>query len=249
MTNPSKIVCIGLNYKQHAAESGAEPPAHPVLFLKNSGALQNPGDPIVLPRKLRSDEVDYECELAVVIGRRCHNVPRDQALDHAAEQFAKIAEKYTRCGVLFTPGSDMQSTFVRWFAEVFGSYNVTTHESSCLLSRNRAYLDTFGEVPFSDILHSKYIIMAGANRFEALITPDSIDLMTAKKNGCKLVVLDPRYTKTAAHAHEWYAIKPGTDMAFFLAVAQVLISEKLYDQKFVDEYTSGFDEFRTHVQQ
>lgn len=79
---PRDILCVGLNYKEHAAESGAEPPAHPVLFLKNSGAVQNPGDPIVLPRRLRSDEVDYECELAVVIGKRCHNVQRDQALDH-----------------------------------------------------------------------------------------------------------------------------------------------------------------------
>ena len=79
---PRDILCIGLNYKKHAAESGAEPPAHPVLFLKNSGAVQNPGDPIVLPRKLRSDEVDYECELAVVIGTRCHNVARADALAH-----------------------------------------------------------------------------------------------------------------------------------------------------------------------
>ena len=173
----------------------------------------------------------------------------DQALDHAAEKFMKISEKYTRCGVLFTPGSDMQSTFVRWFAEVFGSYNVTTHESSCLLSRNRAYLDTFGEVPFSDILHTKYIIMAGANRFEALITPDSIDLMTAKKNGCKLVVLDPRYTKTAALADEWYAIRPGTDMAFFLALANVIISEKLYDEAYAADKLYGLDRLGDHVQQ
>jgi len=173
----------------------------------------------------------------------------DQALDHAAEKFMKIAEKYTRCGVLFTPGSDMQSTFVRWFAEVFGSYNVTTHESSCLLSRNRAYLDTFGEVPFSDILHTKYIIMAGANRFEALITPDSIDLMTAKKNGCKLVVLDPRYTKTAALADEWYAIRPGTDMAFFLALANVIIGEKLYDQAYAADKLYGLEQLGEHVRQ
>ena len=79
---PRDILCVGLNYRQHAAETGAEPPAHPVLFLKNSGALQNPGDPIVLPRQLRSDEVDYECELAVVIGRRCHNVARADALQY-----------------------------------------------------------------------------------------------------------------------------------------------------------------------
>jgi len=79
---PRDILCIGLNYKQHAAESGAQPPAHPVLFMKNSGALQHPGDPIVLPRKLRSDEVDYECELAIVIGKTCHNVGRADALEH-----------------------------------------------------------------------------------------------------------------------------------------------------------------------
>jgi 2-keto-4-pentenoate hydratase/2-oxohepta-3-ene-1,7-dioic acid hydratase in catechol pathway len=79
---PRDILCIGLNYKAHAAESNAAPPAHPVLFLKNSGTLQNPGDPIMLPRKLRSDEVDYECELAVVIGKTCHNVSRADALKH-----------------------------------------------------------------------------------------------------------------------------------------------------------------------
>ncbi len=173
----------------------------------------------------------------------------DEALDHAAEQLNRIAEKYSRCGVLFTPGSDLQSTFFHRFAEVFGSYNVCTHESSCLLSRNRAYLDTFGEVPSADVLYSKYIITSGANPFEALITPDSIDLMTARKNGCKLIVLDPRYTKTAALADEWYAIKPGTDMAFFLAIANVITREKLYDKQFADEKLYGLEQLTKHVEQ
>jgi thiosulfate reductase/polysulfide reductase chain A len=172
----------------------------------------------------------------------------DQALDHAAEQMERIGAKYTRCGFLFMAGTDMQSTFVHQFAEVYGSYNVISHESNCLVSRNRAFLDTYGVVPTPDVIRSKYVIMPGANRFEALVTPDSIDLMTAMQNGCKLVVLDPRFTKTAALADEWFAIKPGTDMAFFLAIAQVLISEKLYDQKFVAEKTNGFDELRSHVQ-
>jgi thiosulfate reductase/polysulfide reductase chain A len=141
----------------------------------------------------------------------------------------------------------MQSVFVHRFAEVFGSYNVTTHESSCLLSRNRAYLDTFGEVPFSDVLNSRYILMAGANRFEALITPDSIDLMTVRKRGCKLVVLDPRYTKTAALADEWYPVRPGTDMAFFLAMAHVIVYEKLYDEAYAAEKLYGLDKLAEHV--
>ncbi len=79
---PTAIFCIGLNYRKHAAEGNVPVPERPVLFMKATTALQNPGDPIVLPRHMRSDEVDYECELAVVIGKRCKNVRREQALDY-----------------------------------------------------------------------------------------------------------------------------------------------------------------------
>jgi len=179
---------------------------------------------------------------------RWHRLSWTDALDHAAEQMERIGREFTRCGFLFMAGTDMQSTFVHRFAEVYGSFNVISHESNCLLSRNRAFLDTFGVVPIPDVLNCKYVIMPGANRFEALVTPDSIDLMTAMQNGCKLVVLDPRFTKTAALAHEWFAIKPGTDMAFFLAIAHVLITEGRYDKKFVATKTSGFEQFESHVQ-
>ncbi len=79
---PSNVLCIGLNYGQHAEESGQPIPAHPVLFMKSVAAVQNPGDPILLPRHLRSDSVDYECELAVVIGRGGKNIAREDALQH-----------------------------------------------------------------------------------------------------------------------------------------------------------------------
>jgi 2-keto-4-pentenoate hydratase/2-oxohepta-3-ene-1,7-dioic acid hydratase in catechol pathway len=79
---PTNILCIGLNYRKHAAESNSPLPKNPVLFIKNTAALQNPGDAIELPVKLASAKVDYECELAVVIGRRCKNVSRAEALDY-----------------------------------------------------------------------------------------------------------------------------------------------------------------------
>jgi 2-keto-4-pentenoate hydratase/2-oxohepta-3-ene-1,7-dioic acid hydratase in catechol pathway len=78
---PTNLICIGLNYRRHAEEGNAKMPEFPVVFMKATTAVQNPGDPIVLPRHLRSDEVDYECELAVVIGKRCKNVAREKALD------------------------------------------------------------------------------------------------------------------------------------------------------------------------
>jgi 2-keto-4-pentenoate hydratase/2-oxohepta-3-ene-1,7-dioic acid hydratase in catechol pathway len=79
---PAALFAIGLNYRQHALETHAPVPEFPVLFMKNVAAVQNPDDPILIPRQLRSDEVDYECELAVVIGKRCKNVPRANALQY-----------------------------------------------------------------------------------------------------------------------------------------------------------------------
>ncbi len=79
---PSMIWCIGLNYKHHAKETNSKIPEYPVLFAKGPGALQNPGDPILIPTHLRSDQVDFECELAVVIGKTCKNVRRDAALSY-----------------------------------------------------------------------------------------------------------------------------------------------------------------------
>lgn len=81
---PSQILGIGLNYRRHAEETKAKIPEFPVLFGKGLNSVQNPGDPILLPTHLASSEVDYECELAVVIGRSCKNASREQALDFVA---------------------------------------------------------------------------------------------------------------------------------------------------------------------
>jgi 2-keto-4-pentenoate hydratase/2-oxohepta-3-ene-1,7-dioic acid hydratase in catechol pathway len=74
---PSKVVCIGKNYADHAREMGGEPPDEPVIFLKPSTAVCGPGDPIQRPTLL-SERVDFEGELAVVIGRLCRQVPADR---------------------------------------------------------------------------------------------------------------------------------------------------------------------------
>ena len=78
---PSAILCIGLNYTKHAAESNSPLPQFPVLFMKTPGSVQDPESPILLPRRLRSEKVDYECELAVVIGKAAKNVAREKAAD------------------------------------------------------------------------------------------------------------------------------------------------------------------------
>jgi 2-keto-4-pentenoate hydratase/2-oxohepta-3-ene-1,7-dioic acid hydratase in catechol pathway len=80
--SPANILCIGLNYRKHAEEGHSPIPKYPVLFMKLTSCVQNPGDPIVLPRRLNSDAVDYECELAVVIGKTAKNVSKADALKY-----------------------------------------------------------------------------------------------------------------------------------------------------------------------
>jgi len=77
---PSKIVCIGLNYRDHAAESKMEIPKEPVLFFKSTTALVGPNDPLRMPRN--ATKVDWEVELAVVIGKKATYVPLQEALAH-----------------------------------------------------------------------------------------------------------------------------------------------------------------------
>ena len=79
---PSKIVCIGLNYRDHAAETKAEAPKEPVIFFKATTSLVGPNDALVRP--LNSTKVDWEVELAVVIGTKASYVSKEKALDHVA---------------------------------------------------------------------------------------------------------------------------------------------------------------------
>lgn len=81
---PPVIFAIGLNYRDHAKETGAPIPQKPVLFMKSPLAVQNPGDPILLPRGLRSEQVDYEAELAIIIARTCKNATPQTALSFVA---------------------------------------------------------------------------------------------------------------------------------------------------------------------
>ncbi len=82
---PRVILCIGLNYRKHAEETGAAIPSQPVLFAKNPASVQHPGDAVIIPRCCKDPaQVDYEVELAVVIGKAARDVKREDALRHVA---------------------------------------------------------------------------------------------------------------------------------------------------------------------
>jgi len=79
---PSKIICIGLNYRDHAAESGAAVPAEPVLFMKATTSLVGPNDPVMIPKN--AEKLDWEVELAVVIGKKASNIANERAFEFVA---------------------------------------------------------------------------------------------------------------------------------------------------------------------
>jgi 2-keto-4-pentenoate hydratase/2-oxohepta-3-ene-1,7-dioic acid hydratase in catechol pathway len=81
-SEPRKIICVGLNYRDHAAEQGAELPAEPLLFAKFANTLRGPGDPVVIPKE--AQHVDAEAELVVVIGGEGRRVSQDDALELVA---------------------------------------------------------------------------------------------------------------------------------------------------------------------
>lgn len=82
VARPSKIICIGLNYAKHAAESGAQPPAEPVVFFKATSALCGPNDQVIIPKN--SVKTDWEVELAVIIGQRVSYVEESEAMQYVA---------------------------------------------------------------------------------------------------------------------------------------------------------------------
>ena len=101
LCRPSKIVCIGLNYSDHAAESGMEVPAEPVIFFKATSAFCGPNDALQIPRN--SEKTDWEVELAFVIGKKASYVSENDALDHVAgyvlhNDYSERAFQIERCG-------------------------------------------------------------------------------------------------------------------------------------------------------
>jgi acylpyruvate hydrolase len=109
--NPPKIVCVGINYADHAAETGRDRPEYPVLFTRFATTLVAHGEPLVVPRE--SEQLDYEGELVAVIGRGGRRIPREHALDHVAAwsifDDASVRD-FQRRTSQFTPGKNFDRT-------------------------------------------------------------------------------------------------------------------------------------------
>ncbi|QOR61233.1 molybdopterin-dependent oxidoreductase [Sulfurovum sp. ST-21] len=158
-------------------------------------------------------------------------------------------EKDNRSALGYCAGEGMgEHTFRQFMGDMLGSTNFVNHSSICLKTTTAGYALTLGAYGKADMENASYVIMAGANRAEAIMTPDTMDMFKRTRGrGLKLIVVDPRYTNTAQHADKWLGIKVGTDLAFVLALTYVAIKEVLYNKAFVSKNMNHFERYKKHI--
>ncbi len=173
----------------------------------------------------------------------------DEALDLVATNMLKIKEKYGAEAMVFSSTHNLSQLQFENILNGYGSPNYGTQRSLCFNAMIVANLMTYGmEEPGRHYDQLKYILLTGRNLTEAISTSETSELVDAIARGAKVVYLDPRYTKTASKSSEWCPIRPGTDLAFHLALLNVIVNEERYDKEFVLEYTTGFEQLALSIQ-
>ncbi|MGD9899374.1 MAG: molybdopterin-dependent oxidoreductase [Calditrichaceae bacterium] len=175
----------------------------------------------------------------------------EEAFDYIAEKMTDIKENHgPECVALFTHGSggDYFKTLLRGF----GSNNIAAPSyAQCRGPREEAYMLTFGEAVGSpertDIANSKCIVLIGSHIGENMHNGQVQEFSEAVAKGASVITVDPRFSTAASKSKYWLPIKPGTDIALLLAWIHVIIYEELYDKKYVEKYTYGFEQLKAAV--
>lgn len=189
---PSKLVCVGLNYAAHARESGAEPPAEPVLFMKATSSICGPYDDIVIPKG--SKKTDWEVELAIVIGKRASYVSEAEAMDHVAG-YVLHNDVSERAFQIERGGQWMKGKGCDTFAPL-GPYIVTADE---IEDPNKLHLwlkvngQTMQDSNTSDFIFDVAHCVSYISQFMTLLPGDIIS--TGTPAGVGLGLKPPRYLK------------------------------------------------------
>lgn len=183
----------------------------------------------------------------------------DEALNTISARLKEIKEKHGPQTLLTTSGAPVYEGIRNAFAQFYSLYGTPNTWGTALCSSpiELVMRADYGFREENDYLSSPLIIVWGANPFASMrpghnmayeVSGVCSPLLEAKEKGAKLVVIDPIHTETAAKADIWVPIRPGTDGALALAMLHVIITEGLYDADFVRNWTTGFEELKSHVQ-
>ncbi len=177
----------------------------------------------------------------------------EEAFDYIGEKLKGIINKYGEKSVAsFLHGTGEEPFII--LSHAIGTPNVIIPAySQCMGSREIGWVLTYGTGVSGhstfDFKNSKYIISFGRNLLGALQVREAEDVTEALARGAKLVYCDPRFSETAAKAHRWLPVKPGSDLALILGLIHVLIRDQLVNMEFVKKYCYGFGELAEYVKQ
>ena len=174
----------------------------------------------------------------------------DKALDRVTEALNKIKEEEGAPSVAFIRGASKSyiDTFMARLANLFGSPNQLTMGQCCHLPRMMASNITCGYYAVPDIDYPPSCIIVWGYNPEETFIHEYEAILRAVEKGSKLIVIDPRKTTLAEKADLWIKVRPGTDLALALGMIHITINEKLYDKKFIEKWTTGFQQLATHIQ-
>ncbi|MEZ5843409.1 MAG: molybdopterin-dependent oxidoreductase [Hyphomicrobiaceae bacterium] len=192
----------------------------------------------------------YPMKLA---GGRWQRLSWQQAIDEIGDRMLKIREDRGPDSVYWLGSakfSNEMAYFCRKFAALWGTNNTDHQARICHSTTVAGVANSFGygamTNTFNDIHNAKSIFLLGGNPAEA--HPVSMQhLLRAKENGAHLVVVDPRFTRTAAHAHEYVRIRPGADVAFLWGVLWHILDKEREDKEYIRQRVFGFDKVREEV--
>jgi anaerobic selenocysteine-containing dehydrogenase len=176
----------------------------------------------------------------------------DEALDTIASKLQQVKRDYGAESIALGQGTSREGeAFLARFANLTGTPNIFAAGHFCYLSRVGASLITCGNLPIADYDGNPKCVMVWASNI-MWTNPDEYtgeNLARILAQGAKLIVVDPRLTYQASRADIWLKLRPGTDAALALGMANVIISEKLYDREFVQNYVHGWDKFVERVRE
>ena len=172
----------------------------------------------------------------------------DQALDEVAEKLAALRDQYGAETLAFTHGTSRTYHWdCRRFFNLFGSPNLCGANNICMCPSYATEYATYGGMVWSEVMGAQCVVVWGVGPSQSDPIGLYAQIVRAKKQGAKLIVIDPRRTKEAEMADLWLQIRPGTDAALMLCWIRLIIEENLYDHEFVTNWTVGFKELKKTV--
>jgi thiosulfate reductase / polysulfide reductase chain A len=214
------------------------------ICVKGQSAIRNVYDPDVLkyPMRRTNSAKGMDVDPGFI------EIGWDEALELIADKMKEAKDLHGAKSIVCL---ERPNEMGRYLVDPLGTPNQTCHVDTCYLDQDATWFATFGksksrtfETEKADYILSFGYDIPGKSKMAQLRS-----FLTAWDNGAKVVVFDPRLSTTANMADEWFAVKPGTDLAIALAMISVIINESLYDADYVDAYCSGFEFLDSHVNQ